>query len=216
MCYQITKELWFPPVSQANKDGLLAIGGDLSVERLLLAYHQGIFPWYEEGQPILWWSPNPRMVLFPDHFKVSKSLKKTIQSERFTVTFNRAFQPVIQQCASVNRKGQTGTWITQQMQTAYLQLFDMGKILSVEVWQKEKLVGGLYGVNFKNKGIYCGESMFSTVSDASKVGLYYLVKKLKKENYKIIDCQVYTTHLASLGAEEISREEFIRYLSRKN
>ena len=212
MSYLLTQKLWFPPVSQANQDGLLAIGGDLSVDRLLLAYRQGIFPWYEPGQPILWWSPNPRMVLFPDRLKISKSLRKTILKNEFTVTFNTAFQAVISHCASITRKGQAGTWITQQMQKAYLQLFDMGKILSVEVWQKEKLVGGLYGVNLKNKGVYCGESMFSMMSDASKVGLYYLVKKLKDDNYKIIDCQIYSKHLASLGAEEISREEFVSYL----
>ncbi len=211
----LTKDNWFPPVSQANEDGLLAVGGDLSPKRLLLAYQSGIFPWYEEGQPILWWSPNPRMVLFPDKLKVSKSLQKTIRTKKFTVTFNKDFHSVIEQCAKAKRNGQTGTWITPEMQQAYRQLFEMGHVLSVEVWQEEKLVGGLYGVNLPDVGVYCGESMFSLVSDASKVGLYFLVEKLKKENYKLIDCQVYTSHLASLGAEEIPRITFVEYLKNK-
>ncbi len=211
----LTKDNWFPPVNQANEDGLLAAGGDLSPKRLLLAYQSGIFPWYEEGQPILWWSPNPRMVLFPDKLKVSKSLQKTIRKKKFTVTFNKDFYSVIEQCAKAKRNGQTGTWITPEMQQAYRQLFEMEHVLSVEVWQEEKLVGGLYGVNLPDVGVYCGESMFSLVSDASKTGLYFLVEKLKKENYKLIDCQVYTPHLASLGAEKIPRITFVEYLKNK-
>ncbi len=212
MIHQLSSKLWFPSVSQANEDGLLAVGGDLSLKRLLLAYQTGIFPWYEEGQPILWWSPNPRMVLFPERFKISKSLKKTIKSGKFSVTFNQNFQQVIRQCATIKRNRQAGTWITPAMQQAYTSLFEKGHILSVEVWKDNLLVGGLYGINLANVGVYCGESMFSTMSDASKVGLFFLVEKLKKEHYKLIDCQVYTSHLASLGAEEIPRSTFLKYL----
>ncbi|MDT0556411.1 leucyl/phenylalanyl-tRNA--protein transferase [Patiriisocius hiemis] len=198
--------------SKANKDGLLAVGGDLSQERLLAAYNSGIFPWYEEDQPILWWSPNPRMVLFLEDFKVSKSLKKTIRDNHFSVTFNTKFKDVITNCATITRGGQKGTWITEQMIDAYSNLYKKGHILSVEVWQGKELVGGLYGVDLQDKKIYCGESMFSKVSDASKVGLYYLVNFLKVKKYRFIDCQMYTPHLESLGAKEIEREQFLKCL----
>jgi leucyl/phenylalanyl-tRNA--protein transferase len=205
-------DFYFPHPSLANSEGLVAIGGDLNAKRVLEAYKQGIFPWYEENQPILWWSPDPRMVLFLDKFKVSKSLRKTINSDIFKVTFNTHFLEVITQCASVKRNGQKGTWITDSMIATYHKLHQMGYAKSIEVWQHEKLVGGLYGIALENNKIFCGESMFSLVSDASKVALYFLVEKLKQENYFFIDCQVYTNHLASLGAAEIPRIKFLSYL----
>jgi len=205
--------LSFPDPREASSDGLLAYGGDLTVDRLRLAYNSGIFPWYNADEPVLWWSPDPRMVLFPKDFKVSKTLKKTIQSNKFNITFNTAFEQVITQCASIKREGQNGTWITSEMSTAYIELHKLGIAQSVEVWHKEKLVGGLYGIDLKDKKVFCGESMFSLMSDASKVGFYYLVSSLLKQNYKLIDCQVHTKHLASLGAKEIDRLTFLSYLT---
>ncbi|RMA66327.1 leucyl/phenylalanyl-tRNA--protein transferase [Ulvibacter antarcticus] len=202
----------FPPPSEADQDGLLAVGGDLSVERLLLAYNSGIFPWYEDGQPILWWSPDPRMVLLPEKLKVSKSLQKTLRQQKFRVTFNSAFSEVIQNCAKIKRDGQGGTWITNEMQRAYSALHEMGHALSVEVWLEGELVGGLYGMDLPEKKIFCGESMFSLKSDASKVGFYHLIEALKKKDYNLIDCQMYTAHLESLGAEEMPRSDFLEYL----
>jgi leucyl/phenylalanyl-tRNA--protein transferase len=202
----------FPDPRDASLDGLLAYGGELNAERLLLAYNSGIFPWYNENDPVLWWSPDPRMVLFPEKFKVSKSLKKTISSQKFTVTFNTAFEEVITHCARVKREGQDGTWITSEMVTAYLNLHKLGHAISVEVWYEKELVGGLYGIDLKDKNVFCGESMFALMSDASKVGFYYLVERLKDENYQLIDCQVYTAHLESLGAEEVERLTFLSYL----
>ncbi len=208
----LTKELCFPNPEEATSDGLLAIGGDLSVERLLLAYNLGIFPWFEDGQPILWWSPDPRMVLFPEKFKVSKSLRKTIKSEKFRITFNQNFSEVIKNCATVPRKGEAGTWITEEMQKAYIAFHKVGFAVSVEVWENDKLVGGLYGIDLPQKKVFCGESMFSLVSDASKVAFYHLSEYAKSKNYKFIDCQIYNAHLESLGAEEIGREEFLGML----
>ncbi len=208
----LTEKLWFPNPTEATSDGLLAIGGDLSTERLLLAYHSGIFPWFEDDQPILWWSPDPRMILFPEKFKVSKSLRKTLKSEKFKVTFNQNFAEVIKNCATVLRKGQAGTWITQEMQQAYIALHSAGHAVSVEVWEDEKLVGGLYGIDLPQKKVFCGESMFSLVNDASKVAFYHLSEYVKTKDYKFIDCQVYNEHLESLGAEEIGREEFFKLL----
>ncbi len=208
----LTEKLWFPNPTEATSDGLLAIGGDLSTERLLLAYHAGIFPWFEDDQPILWWSPDPRMILFPEKFKVSKSLRKTLKSEKFKVTFNQNFAEVIKNCATVLRKGQAGTWITQEMQQAYIALHSAGHAVSVEVWEDEKLVGGLYGIDLPQKKVFCGESMFSLVNDASKVAFYHLSEYVKTKDYKFIDCQVYNEHLESLGAEEIGRGEFFELL----
>jgi leucyl/phenylalanyl-tRNA--protein transferase len=208
----LTEKLWFPNPTEATSDGLLAIGGDLSMERLLLAYHSGIFPWFEDDQPILWWSPDPRMILFPEKFKVSKSLRKTLKSEKFKVTFNQNFAEVIRNCATVLRKGQAGTWITKEMQQAYIALHSAGHAVSVEVWEDEKLVGGLYGIDLPQKKVFCGESMFSLVNDASKVAFYHLSEYIKTKDYKFIDCQVYNEHLESLGAEEIGREEFFELL----
>lgn len=211
--HYLSKDLTFPAVEEATPDGLLAVGGDLSTERLLLAYRSGIFPWYEEGQPILWWSPNPRMVLFPSKFKVSKSLRKTIASGVFQITFNSEFEKVITQCETVKRNGQYGTWITDEMKKAYTKLHELGYAISFETWLDGTLVGGGYGIDLHEYGVFCGESMFSLVSDASKVGFFHLVKQLKEKNYNLVDCQVYTKHLESLGASEISRKAFVNYLT---
>tara|TARA_B110000003_G_scaffold256357_1_gene273846 strand:+ start:39 stop:677 length:639 start_codon:yes stop_codon:yes gene_type:complete len=209
---ELSKSIWFPNHDESNKDGLIAVGGDLSVERLMHAYHLGIFPWFNEGQPLLWWSPDPRMILLPESFKVSKSLKKTILSNKYKITLNTSFEEVINCCSKIKRKGQQGTWITKNMITAYLQLHKKGHAQSVEVWSDNQLVGGLYGIDLKEKKIFCGESMFSKKNNASKIAFYYLVKKLKTENYRLIDCQMYTSHLESLGAQEIPRHEFLKYL----
>ncbi len=202
----------FPSVTHANPDGLLALGGDLSVARLLKAYYSGIFPWYDESQPILWFSPDPRMVLFPDRLKVSKSMRQLLRKEYFDVTFSTDFRNVIKNCASIHRSNQTGTWITSTMQKAYIELYKKGYVISTEVWFNEELVGGLYGIWLADKKIFCGESMFSKMSNASKYGFIKLVELLQQKGVKLIDCQVYTAHLASLGAQEISRNRFMEYL----
>ncbi|MCF6140096.1 leucyl/phenylalanyl-tRNA--protein transferase [Flavobacterium sp. K77] len=208
--HYLSETLYFPDVNQANRDGILAIGGDLSPERLQLAYKSGIFPWFETGDPILWWSPNPRMVLFLEELKISKSMRNVLNKGEFSVTFNQNFRDVISYCQKVKRDGQNGTWITNDMIEAYCKLHDLGIAKSVEVWQDDILVGGLYGVDLGN--IFCGESMFSLVSNASKVAFIALVNHLKNENYKLLDCQVYNPHLESLGCREIPREEFMRIL----
>jgi leucyl/phenylalanyl-tRNA---protein transferase len=208
----LSKELVFPPVQLANEDGLLAIGGDLSFERLMLAYKSGIFPWYNQGEPIIWYSPNPRMVLFPTNLKISKSMKQLIRKKEFKVTYNQNFEAVISNCKHIYRSSdQGGTWITNEMQQAYINLHKKGVAKSVEVWKDNELVGGLYGIDLGT--VFCGESMFSKVSNASKLAFIYLVQKLEKENYNIIDCQIYNNHLASLGADEITREEFLNFLT---
>ena len=208
----LSNELWFPNVNEAGQDGLLAVGGDLSIERLLLAYRSGIFPWFNDGDPILWWSPDPRMVLFPEKLKISKSLRRLIKQNKFEISCNKAFAKVIENCAMMKREGQAGTWITDEMLEAYQRLHDLGHAHSVEVWENGVLAGGLYGINLPNQKVFCGESMFSEVSNASKVALYYLVEDLRSKGYQIIDCQVYSPHLESLGAEEISRDQFLHYL----
>ena len=207
----LTDEVLFPPVYEADNNGLLAIGGDLSLERLKLAYQSGIFPWYSDGDPILWYCPNPRMVLFPKELKISKSMEQVMKSGRFTVTFNTLFEEVILNCKTIDRsgQGQDGTWITNEMQKAYVNLHNDGMAKSVEVWEGQKLVGGLYGVEVGN--VFCGESMFSKVNNASKVALTALAQNKQKE-YELIDCQVYNNHLASLGAKEIERDCFLKYL----
>jgi leucyl/phenylalanyl-tRNA--protein transferase len=209
----LTDHIAFPHPSQAEEDGLLAIGGDLRPERLMLAYHSGIFPWFNEGQMALWWSPDPRMVVRPQDVHISKSMRKVLRDDTFKVTYNQRFLEVILACKRIKRDGQNDTWITNAMIAAYLKLHEMGHAISVEVWQDDQLVGGLYGIDLKEKGIFCGESMFSTVSNASKVGFITLSRKLTKEKYRLIDCQMYTDHLASLGAAEIPRETFLTYLS---
>ncbi|WP_299606342.1 leucyl/phenylalanyl-tRNA--protein transferase [uncultured Aquimarina sp.] len=210
--YILNNSIAFPPVSEANNDGLLAIGGDLSVPRLLEAYHHGIFPWYDEDQPILWFSPDPRMILFPNELKISKSMKQLLRRNTFSVTFNKDFENVIDNCASIDRVDQLGTWITPDMKKAYTTLHKMGYATSVEVWKDSELVGGLYGVWLKDKNVFCGESMFSKVSNASKYGFIKLVEFLKENEVKLIDCQVHTNHLESLGAKEIPRDDFMNFL----
>ncbi|WP_397364445.1 leucyl/phenylalanyl-tRNA--protein transferase [Olleya sp. R77988] len=200
---------FFPDVSLASQDGLLAIGGDLSTERLLSAYQNGIFPWFEDDDTILWWSPDPRFVLYPKDLKVSKSMKQVLRNFDFEVTVNKDFDAVIKACAEANRPGQDDTWITKGMIKAYKELHQLGYAKSIEVWQNNQLVGGLYGVDLGN-GVFCGESMFTKVSNASKVGF---ITFIQNTNYKLIDCQVYTNHLESLGAIDISRSTFLSYLN---
>lgn len=201
----------FPDIDLALSDpnGLLAAGGDLSPQRLLQAYSSGIFPWFEEGQPVLWWSPDPRMVLFPEDLRISRSLLKALKKHPYRVTMDKAFPDVIACCAQP-RGGSPGTWITDAMQAAYTQLFDSGHAHSVEVWREDTLVGGLYGVALGQ--LFFGESMFSFETNASKIAFVNLVKQLQQWNYKLIDCQVSSEHLESLGAIEISRDEFRRQL----
>ena len=209
--YYLGDELYFPPLSQTHPTGIVAFGGDLSAERLQLAYRSGIFPWFEDGEPITWYSPAERMVLFLEDLKVSKSLKKIIDRKVFEVTFNKAFREVITNCQEVKRSGQLGTWITDDMIEAYCKLHDAGMAQSVEVWEDGQLVGGLYGIDLGH--IFCGESMFSLKSNASKVAFVHLVEKLKQENYLLLDCQVFNPHLESLGAVEIDREDFLMILN---
>ncbi|WP_053992728.1 leucyl/phenylalanyl-tRNA--protein transferase [Mangrovimonas sp. TPBH4] len=204
----LTNELKFPDVRETSPEGLLAIGGDLSVERLLLAYRSGIFPWFDDDDPILWWAPDPRFVLFPERLKVSKSMKQVLRNTDFVVTVNKAFSKVIRSCSKIKRHGQPGSWITQGMIDGYSDLHELGYAKSVEVWLDNELVGGLYGVDLGN-GVFCGESMFSKVSNASKAAF---ITFIQNTNYRLIDCQVYTNHLETLGAEDMPREEFLKYL----
>lgn len=206
----LSEALYFPPVQNASYEGILAVGGDLTTERLLLAYKSGIFPWFNPNEPILWWAPNLRMVLFFEELTVSKSMRSILNRGVFEVTFNQDFRGVITNCRSVKREGQMGTWISDEMIEAYCKLNEMGVAKSVEVWQNGELVGGLYGVDLGT--IFCGESMFSKVSNSSKVAFIALANQLKKENYKILDCQVYNEHLESLGCREIHRDEFMKIL----
>jgi len=200
----------FPDVSEASEEGLLAIGGDLSVTRLLSAYKQGIFPWFADEDPILWWAPDPRFVLFPNKLKVSKSMQQILRNSDYEVSVNKDFNAVIKACALAKRSDQDGgTWITNNMIKAYTQLHELGYAKSVEVWKNNELVGGLYGVDLDND-VFCGESMFTKESNASKVGF---ITFIQNSNYKLIDCQVYTQHLESLGAEDISRDDFMKYLN---
>ena len=210
--YIVDEVLHFPEVEKADDYGLLAVGGDLSVKRLQLAYKSGIFPWFEEGQPILWYSPNPRMVLFFENLRISKSMKQLLKKKSFVVTINTSFEEVITQCATQKRKDQESTWITENMISAYTKLHNEGDAVSVEVWKDQKLVGGLYGIDLKKQRIFCGESMFSKVSNASKVAFIYMCTYFEKKGYKLIDCQMHTDHLESLGAQEIPRNEFVSIL----
>lgn len=205
--FRLDNRIVFPDPSLAEKDGLLAVGGDLSTDRLLLAYHNGIFPWYNVDTPILWYSPHERFVLFPDELKISKSMRQTLRSGRFRVTHDQNFAEVIDACSTINRKDQPGTWITADMKDAYIRLHKEGYAHSVEIWEDEKLVGGLYGVQVGE--VFSGESMFSKVSNASKVALISLCNSGK---YKLIDCQVHTEHLESMGARMISRGEYLKIL----
>ncbi|AXY73987.1 leucyl/phenylalanyl-tRNA--protein transferase [Paraflavitalea soli] len=204
--FALEKELYFPPVHLAEPDGLLAVGGDLSRERLLLAYRSGIFPWYE-GAHILWWCPDPRFVLFPGELKVSKSMQQLLKRQAFTFTVNTAFPAVIEHCKSIKRSGQDGTWITPAVEAAYIALHKAGDAHSAEVWLDGELVGGLYGIRMGQ--VFFGESMFSKMSNASKFAFISYVQLLKAEGVQLIDCQVYTEHLESLGARMIDRNDFI-------
>ncbi len=213
--YELVEEPIFPDPRLANDEGLLAYGGDLSVERVLLAYRSGIFPWYCEDSPdILWWSPGERTILFPDKFKLSKSLRQKIRRQTFEVRVDTAFEEVIVACGRVPRDGQDGTWITPEMMTAYIKLHHLGLAHSVESWRDGQLVGGLYGVSLGNA--FFGESMFHLETDASKVAFYYLCQISKNFKFDFIDCQMKTSHLMSLGAEEVTRDEFLHMLHKSN
>ena len=209
--FLLTKDLFFPPLDMADEDGLLAIGGDLSTERLLLAYRSGIFPWFNEDEPICWWSPDPRFVLYPDELKVSNSMKTVLQNGKFRFTVNRAFSNVIQNCKTVSRHGQDGTWISPAMQQAYTTLHELGYAHSAEAWQDGELIGGLYGIRLGN--LFFGESMFSLKTNASKFAFINYIKQLQLQNVQLIDCQLHTAHLESLGARMISRELFTKILA---
>ncbi len=211
MIFQLTDDLIFPPPELAGNEGLLAVGGDLNIDRLILAYSQGIFPWYGPGDPILWWSPDPRLILVPDEFHVSRRLARIIRQGLFQLTLNKSFPEVIRACASIPRRGQEGTWIVEEMIEAYCRLYEAGYCYSVECWQGRRLVGGLYGICLGK--VFFGESMFSLVSNSSKVALAHLVNCLKEWDFDMIDCQMKTNHLISLGAREISGREFRKRLS---
>jgi leucyl/phenylalanyl-tRNA--protein transferase len=207
----LSSAIEFPPLNQANADGLLALGGDLSPERVFYAYQNGIFPWYESDQPLLWWAPDPRFVLYPDRLRISKSTKQLLKSHQFEITVNRDFKAVIEACANVKRNAQSGTWITNDMIETYCELHQRGIAKSVEVWQNKTLAGGLYGIELGDT-IFCGESMFSHVSNASKIGF---ITFIRNSNYTLIDCQLHTDYLESLGAEHISRSQFMQYIKRE-
>ncbi len=216
--YVVDKELIFPPVDQAEPDGLMALGGDLSPERLLLAYRSGIFPWYE-GQHVLWWCPDPRFVLFPDQLKVTKSMERLLNKfengdrESFSdFTINKAFRQVIHQCKEIKRPGQEGTWITDEVEKAYCKLHDLGHVHSAELWKDGNLVGGLYGIRIGK--VFFGESMFSKTPNASRFAFIKYIRQIKDEGVTMIDCQVYTQYLESLGARMIPRSEFIEILKK--
>lgn len=208
--YLLTDQLVFPSPAFAGKDGLLAVGGDLSVQRLLLAYRKGVFPWYDEDNPILWWSPDPRLVLYPDELIVSKSLRKIIKKNTFRITMDTVFEQVMTACAQIERPGHEGTWIVAEMIQAYCQLHEAGYAHSVEAWQDGELAGGLYGVSLGR--CFFGESMFARRRNASKAALYHLVEYVNALQFDLIDCQVTTGHLLSLGAHEISRRRFLAEL----
>lgn len=209
--YLLDDEIWFPDPNLYHPESeILAIGGDLSSERLALAYSLGIFPWFNEGDDILWWCPDPRFVLFPHDLRVSKSMRKILRNEEFHFTENQCFEEIMRNCSEIKRKGQDGTWISEEMITAYQKLHLQGLAKSIEVWKDEALVGGFYGIEIGN--VFCGESMFSKVSNASKAGFIQFVQK-NKDRYSLIDCQVHSEHLESLGAIEIPKTEFLKYLT---
>jgi len=208
--YALDQEAEFPNPALANPDGLLAVGGKLSIEWLISAYSQGIFPWYDDSNPILWWSPNPRLILKPKEFKLSKSLKRTLKKNRFTIYFDHNFRQVIEACANIPRANEEGTWITAEMLEAYVDLHEHGAAHCLEVYEQNELVGGLYGVSLGKA--FFGESMFFKKRDASKVALYYLCRELAQWDFHFIDAQVETDHLLSLGAEKIPRTDFLKKL----
>lgn len=207
--FVLDRELAFPPAHLAEPDGLLAMGGDLSPDRLLLAYRNGIFPWYE-GEHILWWAPDPRFVLFPEELKISKSIRPLLNKFEFDFTVNKAFASVIHQCKKITRPGQDGTWISSEVEKAYIKMHELGYAHSAEVWKDNELVGGLYGIKLGK--VFFGESMFSKVSNASRYAFITYVQQLKKEGIQLIDCQVYTEYLESMGARMIPGNEFTNLL----
>ena len=209
--FQLSEQVAFPPPQLSRDDGLLALGGDLSEERLVLAYSMGIFPWFNPGDPILWWSPDPRLVLYPKELRVNRSLRKTLGRGRYEITIDRAFDRVIRACGEVSRPEGEGTWIVPEMEDAYLRLHQSGLAHSVEAWQEGELVGGLYGVSLGRA--FFGESMFALAPDASKVCFVRLVNWLEREGFHFVDCQVTTDHLMRFGAQEIPRDRFLRELS---
>ncbi len=209
--FALDKELIFPPVNLAEPDGLLAVGGDLSAKRLLLAYRSGIFPWYE-GEHILWWCPDPRFVLFPEELKIGKSMKPLLNKNHFEFTINKSFTQVINNCKTISRRDQASTWITDAVKEAFINLHQLGFAHSAEVWKDDELVGGLYGIRLGN--VFFGESMFSKQSNASRYAFIKYVQYLKSENVALIDCQIYTDYLESMGAKMIPREEFIELLEK--
>jgi leucyl/phenylalanyl-tRNA--protein transferase len=208
MIFRLDERLVFPEPELAEADGLLAVGGDLSAERLMLAYQNGIFPWYSDDTPILWYAPHERFVLYADELKISSSMRRFLRKLPFTITMNRDFEGVISACSTIDRKDQDGTWITADMKAAYIRLHQMGLAQSVEVWQNNQLVGGMYGIPMGH--IFCGESMFSRVSNTSKTALIHLCTI---GIYTMIDCQVYTDHLAFMGARMVSRQEYMTELA---
>ena len=208
--YFLSKDLYFPPVATASNEGILAVGGDLEIERLILAYKSGIFPWFDNNDPILWWAPTKRMVVYPSQYVISKSNRNLLNQKKFEVTFNKCFKAVVLHCQNIKRKGQQGTWISDEIVNKYCQLHEIGIAKSVEVWQNNELVGGLYGIDLGT--IFCGESMFSIVSNASKVAFISLINHLKNNNYALLDCQVHNHYLEQLGAFEIDRTIFMDVL----
>jgi leucyl/phenylalanyl-tRNA--protein transferase len=210
--YFLNDEIWFPDVAEALEDGLLAIGGDLCTDRLLLAYRSGIFPWFNDDELPMWWSPDPRFVLFPEELKVSKSMQQLFKRNAFDLRIDTAFEQVVRNCQQASRKGQDGTWISEEIVTAYSKLHQLGYAHSAEAWKDGELVGGLYGIRMGK--MFFGESMFSKVSNASKYAFIRYVRQLQQERVDLIDCQVYTEHLESLGARMIPRKLFIDFLNR--
>ena len=211
--YFLSKELYFPPVTDASVEGILAVGGDLSVERLIFAYKNGIFPWFDDSDPILWWAPPKRMVVIPSAYKISKSTRNLLNQNKFQITVNKCFKSVVLHCQNIKRKGQQGTWISDEIVSQYCKLHQMGIAKSVEVWQNNELVGGLYGIDLGN--VFCGESMFSMVSNASKIAFVSLIKYLKNANYDLLDCQIHNHYLEQLGAFEMERSAFMEILNNK-
>ncbi len=211
MIFRLSEDIIFPAPELSNEDGILAFGGDLSPKRLILAYQSGIFPWYSEDEPIIWWSPNPRFVLYPEDLKVSKSMKQIFRKGHFKITYDQAFEQVIRNCSKAPRKGQDGTWIVEEMITAYINLHKLGIAHSAECWENDQLVGGLYGISLGK--VFFGESMFAHKSNASKAAFLTLGQKLKELDFELIDSQVYTDHLASLGAIEIDRSQYLNELA---
>jgi len=208
--YELGNDYKFPSPKLATSEGIVAVGGDLNPLRVLEAYKNGIFPWFNDDENLIWWSPDPRMVLFPEKIKLSKSFKSFLKKKEYRVSFNENFENVIESCSNIKRVGQKGTWITSGLKRSFNKLHEMGHAHSVEVWYQNVIIGGLYGLDLGN--VFCGESMFSTKPNASKVALYFLCQELKSNNYKLIDCQVPSEHLRSLGAEEISRNSFLEKL----